>query len=180
MLVATLFAHALHLNTDYTLSATALLGLLSVFCSMMIYHDTPRVLWNWRRSAPLFFGTSLILGAAAMLMFIGNSTLCAPILGGALALKFFTELLVVRPQLEPSLNKTALLITGRFQNFTMIRLGCLVLGGIGLPLLAQLLPANAASLFVFAFALLLAGEILERMLFFRTVDAPKMPGGLPA
>jgi hypothetical protein len=30
------------------------------------------------------------------------------------------------------------------------------------------------------FVLALCGEILERTLFFRAVDAPKMPGGLPA
>jgi len=32
------------------LGATACIGLLGVFCSAMIYHDTQRRLWKWQRS----------------------------------------------------------------------------------------------------------------------------------
>jgi len=180
MLIATLFARPLHLNIEYMLPVTALVGVLCIFCSMMLYHDTQRALWNWRRSAPLFFGTTLVLGASGDLLVIGNSKLCGLILAVALVVKFFVELLIVRPQRDPSLKKTALLITGPFQFFAMARLALITLGGIGLPVLAQISSANATLWFAIAFALLFVGEILERMLFFRAVDAPKMPGGLAA
>jgi len=45
------------------LGATACIGLLGVFCSAMIYHDTQRRLWKWQRSLLLFYGTSIALGA---------------------------------------------------------------------------------------------------------------------
>lgn len=44
---------------------TALLGLLSVFCSAMIYIDTRRPSWAARRTLPGFIGTTFLLGSAA-------------------------------------------------------------------------------------------------------------------
>jgi DMSO reductase anchor subunit len=181
MLAAALFSRALNLNTEFMLAATALLGVLSVFCSVMIYHDTQRSLWHRRRSAPLFFGTLAILGSAAALV-VKSALLPIVVLNSALAIKFFVELLIIRPQRDPSLKKTALIIASHFQHPAFLRLACGILGGLGLPLFAatQTVPLHDGIIGLFAFALLLAGEILERLLFFRAVDAPKMPGGLPA
>ena len=57
----------------------------------------------------------------------------------------------------------------------------MVVGGIGLPLLLTVntfsSPTPVAAL---AFAALLVGELLERCLYFTTVVAPKMPGGVPS
>jgi len=159
-----------------------LIGLLGVFCSAMIYHDTQRPLWHWRRSVPLFFGTSVILGAAGAAMIQPSSTLAGIVIISAL-LKLALEISVLRHstdlELTP-LKKTALLITGKFQPLTMIRLVCVMLGGLGLPLLLTMHFTPAPKMLaIAAFALLLAGELLERFLFFTTVAAPKMPGGLP-
>ncbi len=43
----------------------ALIGLLGVFCSAMVYHDTRPVFWRGVRSIGRFFGTTAVLGLAA-------------------------------------------------------------------------------------------------------------------
>ncbi len=159
-----------------------LMGLLGVFCSAMIYSDTQRPLWHWRRSVPLFFGTAVILGAAGAAMIQPSSTLAGIVMVGVL-LKLAGEISVLRHGTDAEftpLKKTALLVTGRFQYVTMLRLACAMLGGLCLPLLLTMHFMPAPKLLaVAAFALLLVGELLERFLFFTTVAAPKMPGGLP-
>ncbi len=159
-----------------------LIGLLGVFCSAMIYHDTHRPLWHWRRSVPLFFATSVILGAAGVAICQSSPALPVIVIVATL-LKLAGEISVLRHgtdrELTP-LKKTALLVTGRFQYVTMLRLACAMLGGICLPLLLTMhFMPTPKLLAVAAFVLLLAGELLERFLFFTTVAAPKMPGGLP-
>ena len=148
----------------------------------MIYHDTHRPLWHWRRSVLLFFGTTVILGAAGAAILQSSPVLPAIVIV-AMLLKLTGEISVLRHgtdhELTP-LKKTALLVTGKFQHLTMVRLACAMLGGICLPLLLSMHFAPAPKLLaIVAFALLLAGELLERFLFFTTVAAPKMPGGLP-
>ena len=159
-----------------------LIGLLGVFCSAMIYHDTHRPLWHWRRSVLLFFGTTLILGAAGVAIFQSSPALPVIVILATL-LKLAREISVLRHgtnrELTP-LKKTALLVTSQFQEITMIRLTCALLGGICVPMLLTMnLVSTPTPLAAAGFALLLAGELLERLLFFRTVVAPKMPGGLP-
>ena len=160
-----------------------IIGLLGVFCSVMIYHDTHRPLWHLRRSLPLFFGTMLTLGAAGAAIILPSASLLTMVILVSSA-KLLVEILTIRHVTDRTLTplkKTALLITGKFQHVAMVRLVCLVLGGIGLPLLltvntfASPLPVAAV-----AFAVLLFGELLERCLYFTTVVAPKMPGGVPA
>ena len=160
-----------------------LVGLLGVFCSVMIYHDTHRPLWHLRRSLPLFFGTTLALGALGAAIFHPTMLLLAVVIIASSA-KLLVEILTLRHVTDTTLTplkKTALLITGRFQSIAFARLLCLVLGGIGLPLLlATNIFASPTVIAVLAFALLLLGELLERSLFFTTVVAPKMPGGVPS
>ena len=159
-----------------------IIGLLGVFCSAMIYHDTHRPLWHWRRSVPLFFGTTVMLGATGAAIFQSSPALPVLVIVATL-LKLAWEISVLRHSTDRELTplkKTALLVTGRFQYVTMLRLSCAMLGGLCLPLLLTMhfvpLPQLLA---IAAFTLLLTGELLERFLFFTTVAAPKMPGGLP-
>lgn len=160
---------------------TAGVGLLGVFCSVMIYHDTRRTLWHWKRSAPAFFGSVAVLGAAAVFALNPQNDAALGLLVTGLALKLLIEICVVRHVTDcelTSLKKTALLVTGRFQHTALVRVLCAVAAmGVALLLNTGALPHSfAAPLFI----LTLAGEILERLLFFRTVDAPKMPGGWTA
>ena len=159
-----------------------MIGLLGVFCSAMIYHDTRRPLWHWRRSVLLFFATSVSLGTAGVMILQSSSALPVIVIVATL-LKLAGEISVLRHgtarELTP-LKKTALLVTGKFQHLTMLRLACAMLGGLCLPLLLTMHFMPAPKLLAIAgFTLLLAGELLERFLFFTTVAAPKMPGGLP-
>ena len=174
---------ALTMAVRLSLNATALIGLFAVFCSLMIYHDTRRPLWHWRRSAPLFFGTTLALGAAGAGIFNPLAKLTV-VLICVTGIKLAVEVLILRHATDCALTplrKTALLITGKFQSIAFARLVCALLGGIATPLLLVANAFPSATLATTAgFALLLAGELIERFLFFTTVDAPKMPGGLPA
>jgi formate dehydrogenase iron-sulfur subunit len=169
------------LRTGLEVSAP-LIGLLGVFCSAMIYHDTHRPLWHWRRSVPLFFGTTVILGATGVAIFQSSSVLPAIVIVTTL-LKLGGEISVLRHGTDHDLTplkKTVLLITGKFQPLAMIRLACALVGGLCLPLFLTMPNTPAPKLIaIAAFTLLLAGELLERFLFFTTVAAPKMPGGLP-
>jgi len=160
-----------------------IIGLLGVFCSVMIYHDTHRPLWHLRRSLPLFFGTALALGAAGTAIFRPSPTLLM-ITTLAATTKLVFEVLTIRHVTDRALTplkKTALLVTGKFQHAAFAHLFCLVLGGIGLPLLLATNTFPSTTLVAaLAFAVLLIGEFLERFLFFTTVVAPKMPGGVPS
>ncbi len=164
-------------------ASAPIIGLLGVFCSAMIYHDTHRSLWHWRRSLPLFTGTALALGAAGSAVFRPSPVLFAVIVM-AVMMKLVLEILTLRHVTDrsfTSLKKTALLVTGKFQLAAFIHLFCLVLGGLGLPLLLAMnafsSPTLAAAL---GFSVLLVAELIERFLFFTAVVAPRMPGGVPS
>lgn len=164
-------------------AAALVVGLLGVFCSMMIYHDTRRSLWNWRRSSISFFGSTAVLGSLSWMGVDSASNVAFAVLATVFAVKLLMEVSVLRHVTDNEwtpLRKTALLILGPFQ---LAAFGRMLLGfaSIGSALLLSIgvLPAHAILAWL-PFALALGGEILERVLFFRAVDAPKMPGGLPA
>jgi DMSO reductase anchor subunit len=158
-----------------------IVGLLGVFCSMMIYHDTRRPLWNWQRGSALFFGTTIVLGAMGAAIVTGSAILFAAVIiaGAAKLLVEISALRHVTDRALTPLKKTALLITGKLQYAAFARLICVMVGGIGLPLWLALEGGSSRVLVAAsAFALLLAGELIERFLFFTSVVAPKMPGGV--
>lgn len=137
------------------LTGTAITGLAGLFCSVMIYVDTHRVFWRFAQTAPRFFGTALVFGLAPVAPRLAAWLLLAKLVWESLT--FFGGSVSARLQQGPLRSAAALRDTL----------------GFGAVLLLFLLPGW------FAFATLLAGELTERYLFFRAVDAPKMPG-LPA
>ncbi len=161
-------------------AATAACGILGLICSVMIYVDTRREFWRFAHTAPRFLGSAVVLGLASALASPG-----APrALGLALALATLFKLLLEsralaplggdRDEITPARN-TALLLVGPLRSVNELRVACALLGGILLPLMLALGPAPAGLGWV-ALAASLLGELLERSLFFRAVDAPKMPG----
>ena len=164
-------------------TVAALVGLAGVYCSVMIYHDTRRILWHARHSAGFFFGTVTIFAVAAACTTADPVGLPRTLISLTVLAKVALEISVIRHrrdyELTP-LKKTALIVTGCFQSLALTRVVCAFLGGIGLPLLlhASAFGSRQAVVAWLAFTFLFAGEILERLLFFRAVDAPKMPGGL--
>ncbi|MDP0501512.1 MAG: DmsC/YnfH family molybdoenzyme membrane anchor subunit [Verrucomicrobiota bacterium JB022] len=150
-----------------------LLGWLAVGSSMMIYHDTHRRFWHWPRTSLRFFGV------AATATLSGLSLATGPLWGlaaaGALATKLFLEF---RPLWAKGTSSVSTrLMRGPLRRWTLARAAWgggaiaawLASVALGLPLLAGL-----------AGLLFLVGEFCERVLFFKAVDAPKMPGGMTA
>jgi formate dehydrogenase iron-sulfur subunit len=164
------------------LFASALTGLLGLFCSVMVYVDTRRVFWRFAQTAPRIFGSMLILGSATAYAFRLTPSVAAAVLALATLLKLAFELRAVRPAGEadddspptPALM-TARLFVGPFRVLFGLRLIFALLASVLLPLaiVTQHAPPGATWC-VLTFTLL--GELAERYLFFRAVDAPKMPG----
>ena len=188
----------------WSVSAT---GIGAVFCSVMIYVFTQRECWSFMRVGVRFALTSALLGVAAVWMSILGGTLampspslfafireCGPALCWTLAAlsiaKLAWEAAIFRHlwfrQMTP-LHRSALLLTGDLSNITLARFALGLLGGLIMPIMFAgdtSMIADGADLAKFVilagllFAACLAGELLERYLFFSACAAPQMPGGI--
>ncbi len=165
--------------------AVSLVGLLGLVCSVMIYADTRREFWRVASTAPRFFGSAAVLGLAVAFA-LSPSIAAVSALGLATLLKLAVEIRALRPldrydDDEPaptSALKTARLLTGPLGLVFRIRILLGLAGGVLLPP-AFATPGTSPAAAWLALALVFSGELAERYLFFRAVDAPKMPG-LPA
>ena len=188
--------------------SVALSGVAGVFCSVMIYDYTKRDFWNGPATAGRFFLTTAVLGlAAAWLPLLIVAAGSDPALAGAAidrygailcrglifvsAAKLLFEAALFRhlaSRSTTSLKRTAWLMTGALSNVTMARFAAGLLGGLAMPglLLLSRVPATTGQgqdlVFVVLVGMLfcacLAGELLERYLFFAAVASPRMPGTL--
>lgn len=162
-------------------AGTAALGLAALFCSVMIYVDTRRVFWRFANTAPRFFGSAVILGLAAALTAPGAPRELGLLLAAVTIVKLAFEARALAPLQEEDdgLNsparQTARLLAGPLRDANALRVLAALLGGILLPLSVALGAAVAGAAWP-ALAFCLGGELAERYLFFRAVDAPKMPG----
>lgn len=176
---------------------TVATGLIGVFCSAMIYHDTRRVFWRATDSVPKFLLTAGVLGLATAwaMTAVGDNSISgiAPVLAFAVVLKLALEHRALRrgdsgfadvtwPKPADfndwSLAKSARLLREELGLVTRWRFFCGIIGGVFLPL-ASLLPGVGSTVLSFAaLALCVAGEVMERYTFFRAVVPPRMPGGV--
>ncbi len=180
----------------------AILGLIGIFCSVMVYRDTKRPFWDNPMTAAKFFMTAIILGCATMLLtasclgFFHAHTITSDLLkdfGNKIcqiivltsAIKLLLEAIILLTADQNSLSfmsKTAILMTRHLKRFTLSRFICGTLGGIVFPFvfmqMNQEVELVMLALAVFIFIGSLAGEFLERLLFFKAVVPLKMPGGL--
>ncbi len=96
--------------------------------------------------------------------------------------RIFAHLVEAGTPAQTPLNKTARLLAGELNIFVRVRITLALLGGVVLPLVAllQLAAGNAPSLLLAAVLLMLcvAGELIERHLFFTAAVTQKMPGAL--
>jgi formate dehydrogenase iron-sulfur subunit len=175
-------------------------GVLAVACSVMLYKVTHREWWGGGRTAFKFFltagvlgtaTTSLIYGAAGFWQGNGSAVqgtvpmLCWLLmaLSGFKLLGEATVLLHLYDRKLGELKRTAMLLRGQLAKQFVVRLAAGAVGGILLPLLligsmAQLSSVGELVFLTASFASLLLGEVLERMLFFKALSAPKMPGAV--
>jgi DMSO reductase anchor subunit/NAD-dependent dihydropyrimidine dehydrogenase PreA subunit len=130
----------------------ARLGIGGLVCSAMIYVDTRRALWRPVPTFIRFFGSAVVFATAPV----------APrVAFAALGLKLLAEIVSV---LEVPAARAR--VRGPLRTAAEIR------AMLGVATLALLACGPAPVALVVA----LAGEFADRYLFFRAVDAPKMPG----
>jgi formate dehydrogenase iron-sulfur subunit len=144
------------------------LGLLAVFTSVMIYHDTHRALWNVRRGALRFFGTTFSFAALSFVI-VQPSMLATGVFSAVILLKLLQEISFLRFSREETWSPdqhSARLQLGPLRHILIAR----VVFALTTILVAFIQPW-------FTLPVLLASEIFERQLFFQSVQAPKMPGG---
>lgn len=177
-------------------AAALLLGMLGVFCSGMVYHDTARPFWRGVRSIVRFAATSAILGLAAAwcvdAMWHGHSSWLPAALLLVSLVKFAGDHRFYRRDeaaetrqatrsprtaADESLARSARLMRGRLGAVTRIRFAATLLGGLVLPATALILPQMSWLVPTVALTLCFGGELAERYLFFRAVVPPQMPRG---
>jgi Fe-S-cluster-containing dehydrogenase component/DMSO reductase anchor subunit len=186
--------------------SVAATGGLGVFCSVMIYVFTRRECWSFTRVAVRFTLTSALLGVAAVWLSVLVATMASPsaaltavvrqdgprwcrALIGLTVAKLAWEAAIFRhlalARMTP-LKRSAWLLTHELSSVTLARFALGLLGGVLMPLflLSELPTASTANVIQFTattgllFAACLAGELLERYLFFTACASPRMPGAI--
>ncbi len=184
-------------------ASTAVIGLGAVFCSAMIYHVTMRRWWHFSRTGFKFLMTSVVLGLSLTIVIfwvvavsiaeplppalIEGTRIAGAVLMIATAGKLMGESLIflyLRDRTQGDLKRSALLLKGELAKLTFFRFASAGVGGLLVPLFLLVTATADAPLATLAgagvaFALLLIGELLERMTFFGAMSAPRMPGGVP-
>jgi DMSO reductase anchor subunit len=186
-------------------TGVVLAGLSGIFCSIMIYHCTRRRLWNGAATTTRFLLTTIVLGLSTALNTTAVGAAFSSVAGAAKVASGFAEIVFpglivavacklvfeaslfvhLRGKQQTPMKRSALLMTGDLATAAKWRFALGLVGGILMPAfwIWQVRQTASASIVLHVliagqFACLLAGELLERYLFFTAVVAPRMPGGL--
>ena len=135
-------------------TAGVVAGVAGVLCSSEVYAVTGRPVWARRFVLPRFVLSTALCGAVA----VGAPPSTIALLAVA---KLATELSVL------SIERTAWLLLNPLRNELWWRLGLLAVGVV----------VAALSHWV-ALPVVVAGELIERHLFFSAEASPRMPGGI--
>ena len=168
-------------------SGAALFGLLGVYTSAMVYHVTRRPSWRLRWTGGKFFMTTAVLGTA--LGFTSSALFDSPgwmAWSGAVIVTTLAKLHFEYRQLmlcprgeEPPVDpekRSVWLMRHTLHGLTSFRFVLGLSGGMILPASALLSPNSLTVMALGSLALLLAGEFTERLLFFKSMTAARMPG----
>jgi DMSO reductase anchor subunit len=186
--------------------SVAVAGIGGVFCSAMIYAVTQRELWSLMRCLTRFSLTTALLGVAAiwLSLMLWGAARPSETLGGilktlgpecALALMVLTGIKLVwelslfrhlASSRMTSLKRSALLMNRQLGDLAFARFTIGFVGGVFMPglLLGQGSAGTSAPTpaFLVIVSILvvatLAGELMERYLFFAAVASPRMPGAI--
>jgi formate dehydrogenase iron-sulfur subunit len=170
------------------LAGAALVGLVAVFTSVMIYADTRRAWWALASTAARFYGATIVLGVTAVAAVLSSIAASDVAFRFAVALSiaartiFFAWETVrsVRAIADSSspIHRSEKALRTLLPWFSRVRLGVFVLGTLVsvLALIASAPVTTAAA--SLALALSLLAHVLERFGFFTAVAAPRMPGGV--
>jgi Fe-S-cluster-containing dehydrogenase component/DMSO reductase anchor subunit len=161
-------------------AAAALLGLLSVFCSAMIYVDTRRPSWAPWPTFPKFFGTTLLLGSAATACVLscfaithGSELKAAAGFASGLATVISTALFVW--EVSSGLHKRERTFLYPFNRFNSFNALFIFSTSFGLPAIFSS-GRVAVSCAIISFLSTFVWQIIERYFFFTTSTAARMPG----
>jgi formate dehydrogenase iron-sulfur subunit len=177
--------------------AVAASGVFGVACSVMLYQVTSRRWWSAARTTYRFVLTAAVLGLATTSVGVllggtleGNSAAAQSAAKSlALPLLLVTSLklcadaeifLHLRARGLGELKRTALLLVGELRKVAAARFGFGVLAALLVVVFArsELTATPALVVGAAAWLLFVLAEGLERMLFFRALSAPKMPGAV--
>jgi formate dehydrogenase iron-sulfur subunit len=172
----------------------AVVGLVAVFCSAMLYVVTGRLFWAARLTHGRFFGTTLLLGLATLAaagaythepgLSVSATRALLVLLIAVTIIKLAVEGSALRHQTDDKkseLWRSAELMSGPLFHLSSARNTASFLGGIAAPglLLGSLGsagPSAATALALLMLGLCVVGELLERALFFMAVAPLRMPG----
>ncbi|MGO9596395.1 MAG: DmsC/YnfH family molybdoenzyme membrane anchor subunit [Isosphaeraceae bacterium] len=178
------------------LATVVMAGLSGVGSSVMVYHVVRREFWRASSAGIKFAGTAVVLGLATALACLASArigpgnqatpTSAMPAIACFLAMASILKLWFEagdrrEPDWSTPLGQTARLLRGPLKRVVGCRRFLGVTGGLVLPALAVVGAIGrdggvAGSSAFLALAACLAGELLERSLFFTAVAKRKMPG----
>lgn len=174
-----------------TITAAVVSGWIGVYCSAQIYQFTKRRYWQGHRSWFRFSSSAVIAaGSTAPLILPIHfdapqlpKLLIASIVGLIVAssLKLLHEFYLCLAGDTELDRATRHLLWKPLRRLTQLRLLLATSGGLIIPaaiLIAQPTPSTSFVGFLIGAMLSLAGELCERVLFFRAVAAWRMPGGI--
>lgn len=159
----------------------SVVGVAAVASSAMLYVVTRRPWWQARLTVPRFAVTTVAGGLATVLALGGPRSLgwaLALVVGVALLVQAMVTARHLRAGDLTHLRRSALLLVGPLRTVTAWRVGLGILGGVLLPVLVAAGIGPTGAVAAAAWALLLAGEVAERLLFFRAAAWTAMPGVL--
>ena len=170
---------------------TLVVGAAGVACSVQLYAVTGRAWWRARRSSVTFMLSGLSTGGAATLattawwaapgMATRRLAVAVVVLTAVKVLREATDLLHAR-RAASDLERSALLLRRDLWSAVQLRVLLAGIGGVVIPLaIAAAVAPDAivlAASATVATVVLVAGEVVERHLFFRVAVAPRMPGDL--
>jgi DMSO reductase anchor subunit len=181
-------------------ASVSAVGVIAVACSVMLYKVTQREWWGGGRTTFKFFLTAGVLGTATTSLTYGAASLWLGTSGNVAgtirslcwllislsSLKLVGEATILLHLFDRKLGelkRTALLLRGQLLRSFVARLGVGAIGGMLLPLLligsmSQLSSSGQLTFLALSALTQLGSELLERMLFFKALSAPKMPGAV--
>jgi formate dehydrogenase iron-sulfur subunit len=150
------------------------MGLAGVVSSAFVYHATGRVFWSGIGSFGKFLGSTLLLGAVAGWLAGAWGDLDMHWFAMSTGVAALLKLAIERQALRKADGSEELMLE-RFGLIARTRMLCAA-GVVMASLSSLVVPERGVFLAGTAFAVALAGEWLERYLFFRAVVPPRMPG----
>ncbi|MGH9189290.1 MAG: DmsC/YnfH family molybdoenzyme membrane anchor subunit [Acidimicrobiales bacterium] len=173
-------ALALALGGGTLTAAASVVGIITLVSSAMLYVVTGRPCWGARHTFARF-GTTALVGALASALAAGAAPWTGWLLALAMVPNLGSEAAVFRHLGSPALTdlrRSAMILVGPLRSRTVWRLTLGLAGGVLLPVAVALGAGPTRLLALAAWALVVAGEVVERSQFFRAAAWTAMPGVL--